>query len=155
MALSSTTTAVIATFADRRWADRFVEELRRAGFRSEEIGVLTPGQERPEDHVEEGAAAGAVAGGAVGAFAGAVATGLIPGVGPVIAAGLLAGTLGGAAAGVAAGGTVGALIGMGIPEAEARRYEGEFQAGRTLVVVQAPGRNAEALTILRRCESAT
>jgi hypothetical protein len=94
-------------------------------------------------------------GGALGAFAGAVATGLIPGIGPVVGAGLLAGVLGGAAAGATAGGLVGALVGLGIPEREARQYEKAFLAGRTLVVVQAVGRGAEALAILNRCNSST
>jgi hypothetical protein len=70
----------------------------------------------------------------------------------VIAAGLLAGVLGGAAAGAAAGGIVGALVGLGIPEDEAHRYQEEFLQGRTLVVVQAVARGAEAIGILRRCE---
>lgn len=143
-------TAVIATFTDRHEADRFVDELRQAGFRDDEIGVISPEANSTESRVEEGAAVGAVAGTTVGAVAGALATGLIPGVGPVIASGLLAGVLGGAAAGAAAGGLLGALIGVGIPESEARRYEEEFLAGRTLVVVQAIGRGAEALAILHR-----
>jgi hypothetical protein len=146
-------TAVIATFTDRRQAERFVEALRQAGFREDEIGVLSPGEAGADSKLEEGAAVGAVAGGTLGAFAGAVATGLIPGIGPVIAAGLLAGMLGGAAAGAAAGGVLGALIGLGVPETEARRYEEEFLAGRTLVVVQAIGRGPEALSILRRCDA--
>ena len=143
-------TAVIATFTDRHEADRFVEELRHVGFRDDEIGVISPEEIGTDSKVEEGAAVGAVAGSTVGAVAGALATGLIPGVGPVIATGLVAGVLGGAAAGAAAGGVLGALIGLGIPETEARRYEEEFLAGRTLVVVQAIGRGAEALGILHR-----
>jgi hypothetical protein len=145
------TTAVIATFTDRHEADCFVRQLQEAGFRDDEIGVISPGQAESESMVEEGVAVGAVAGGTVGALAGALATGLIPGVGPVIATGLLAGVLGGAAAGAAAGGVLGALVGLGIPETEARRYEQAFLAGRTLVVVQALGRGGEALAILRRC----
>jgi hypothetical protein len=148
------TTAVIATFADRRRADRFVEQLRQAGFRDDEIGVTAPAGYAADTKAEEGAVAGAVTGGTLGALAGAVATGLIPGIGRVVVAGLLAGVLGGATAGAAAGGLLGALVGLGIPEAEARRYEQEFLAGRTLVVVQAVGRGAEALAILRRCEPA-
>jgi Heat induced stress protein YflT len=152
MAVSTQTTALIATFADRRRAERFVEELRREGFQNDEIGMVSPGPEPQESHVGEDAAAGALTGGVLGAFAGALATGLIPGVGPVIAAGLLAGVLGGGAAGAATGGVLGALIGLGVPEEEARRHEQAFQAGRTLVVVQSRTRNAEALAILRRLE---
>lgn len=152
MAVSTQTTALIATFADRLRADRFVQELHRAGFQNDEIGVISPGPENHEHPVEEGAAAGAITGGVLGAFAGAIATGLIPGVGPVIAAGILVGVLGGGAAGAATGGILGALISLGIPEEEARRHEEAFQAGRTLVVVQSQARNGEALAILRRME---
>jgi hypothetical protein len=62
--------------------------------------------------------------------------------------------LGGAAAGATAGGVLGALLGLGIPEEQARQYEQEFLAGRTVVVVQAAGRAAEALAILRRRQDA-
>jgi len=153
MATSLETTAVIATFQDRDLADCYVHELKKAGFKDDEIGVISPHQDDTETLAEEGAAAGAVTGGVVGAVAGAVVTGLIPGIGPVIAAGLLTGVLGGAAAGAAAGGLVGALIGLGIPEEEARRYEQEFLAGRTLVVVQAIGRGGEAMGLLNRCRT--
>jgi hypothetical protein len=150
MAVNEQTTALIATFSDRHQAELYVDALRRAGFKDEEIGVLTPHTE--ETHVEESAVAGAITGGIIGAAAGVVATGLIPGIGPVLATGLLAGILGGAAAGATAGGVLGALISLGIPESDARRYEEEFLAGRTLVAVQAVGRGGEALAILRRCD---
>ena len=152
MAVRDQISAVIATFKDRNTARCYVAELKRAGFRDDEIGVLSPGGADSPDVTEEGAAAGALTGGALGALAGAVATGLIPGVGPVLSAGLLAGVLGGAAAGAATGGIFGALISQGVPEEEARRYEQEFLRGRTLVVVQACERGGEALDILRRCD---
>lgn len=140
--------ALIATFWERRLADRFVDELKRAGFKDDEIGLLAPHETSAP--VEEGAVAGAITGSAIGALAGAAATGFIPGIGPVVAAGLLTGVFGGAAAGAAAGGLVGALLGLGVPEEEARKYEEEFLAGRTLVVVQALGRGGEAMAILKR-----
>lgn len=153
MTVSQQLSAVIATFADSRDADRYVRALREAGFKDDEIGVMRP---HAADHpVEDDAVAGAVAGSMAGAVAGAVATGLIPGIGPVIATGLLAGLLGGAAVGATAGGVLGALAGMGVPEDRAAEYEREFLAGRTLVVVQAIARGGEALTILRHCEPFT
>ena len=155
MALTDQETALIGVFPDSQEATRYVEELRRAGFRNEDVGVVTPnagGSTSGETYAEEGAAAGAVTGGTLGTLAGlAVATGLLPPIGPVFAAGLLAGILASTATGAAAGGLIGALIGMGIPEEEARRYEGELKAGRTLVVVQEKLRLPEALAILRRC----
>lgn len=142
-------TALIATFVERRNAERFVDELKRARFKDDEIGMVAPHDQEIEP-AEEGALAGAITGGALGAAAGAVATGLIPGVGPIVAVGILAGMLGGAAAGAGTGSLVGALIGLGVPEDEAHKYEQEFLAGRTLVVVQALGRGGDALAILNR-----
>ena len=89
--------AVIATFANRRHAEHFVDELKRAGFQTKEIEVHSP-QGRGED-IEEDAVAGAITGGMVRAAAGAVATGSIPGVGPLVAGGLVAGVLGGTGSG--------------------------------------------------------
>jgi uncharacterized membrane protein len=43
--------------------------------------------------------------------------------------------LAGAAGGAAAGGLTGALIGMGIPEYEAKRYEGKVKDGNILLSV--------------------
>jgi len=150
------TTALIGVFGDRKEAERFVEELKRAGFRDDQIGVATRHEETPAiEKAEEGAAAGAVAGGSLGVLAGiAVAVGLIPGIGPVLAGGLLAGLLASAATGAAAGGVLGALLGLGIPEEEARQYEEHLRAGRTLVVVEGGPRLPQALTILRRFQHA-
>jgi CBS domain-containing protein len=142
-------TALIATFWDQHDADRFVVELKRAGFKDDEIGIIAP-QKGQADSVEEGAKAGAITGGTLGACAGAIATGLIPGIGPVLAGGLLAGVLGGAAAGATAGSLLGVLLGLGVPEDQARKYEEEFFAGRTPVVVQASGRGTDALAVLNR-----
>lgn len=142
--------ALIATFGDRREAEYYLQELKRAGFKEDEIGILAPHQH--ETVVEDDAVAGAITGGMVGALAGAVATGLIPGIGPVLATGLLTGVIGGAAAGATAGGILGTLVGLGLTEEKAKQYEEEFLAGRTLVAVQAQGRGGEALAIFRRCE---
>jgi hypothetical protein len=146
-------TAVIGIFPDRRQALHFVEELKRDGFTDDQIGVATRGAEPAETQAEGGAITGALAGGTLGGVLGATAAGAIPGFGPVIAAGILASTVGGAAAGATAGGLVGALIGLGIPEDEAHQYDHEFQAGRTLVVVQGEGRLGDAISILRRCQN--
>jgi hypothetical protein len=152
MRIKKELSGVIASFADPRHAAHYVDELKRAGFTEEEIGVLSPHPSHTED-VEEDAVAGAITGGMLGVVAGAVATGLIPGVGPVLVTGLLTGILGGVAAGATAGGVLGALIGLGIPEDKARRHERDVLAGRTLVVVRAEARGGDALAILRRCES--
>jgi uncharacterized membrane protein len=59
----------------------------------------------------------------------------IPGLGVFIAAGPIMAALAGAAGGAAAGGLTGALIGMGIPEYEAKRYEGKVKDGNILLSV--------------------
>jgi len=149
-------TVLIGSFEEGAQARRFVEELKRAGFRDDQIGVAAPHEETKEDEVEEGAVAGMLTGGAWGALLGtALAVGLIPGVGPVMSAGLLVGLFGGAAAGAAAGGLVGALVGLGVSEDEARHYEDHVRTGRTLVIVKGNGRLAEAGGILNRVRGTT
>ncbi len=145
-------TALIGVFDDRREAERFVRELRGAGFSDAEMGVVA---KENHDLAVEGAEAGAITGGVVGALAGlAVAAGLIPGIGPVLVGGFLGSMLASAATGLAAGGLIGALLGLGMSEEEARHYERHVQAGRTLVVVQEDRRLPEAIQILRRCKQA-
>jgi hypothetical protein len=156
--LATTRSTAIGSFESRARAERAVEELLRAGFTWEQVGYLTRNNEgvltdatQAEVRAEGGAAAGAVTGGVLGAVVGGVAALSIPGVGPILAAGLLAGVLGGGAVGAWGGGLIGALVGLALPEEEARYYEEELQAGRTLVVVQAGDRYAEAMDVLSRC----
>jgi hypothetical protein len=152
---------VVGVFANRGWAERAIDELHHHGFTREQIGVVLPGgrvvpantgSEVLEDNAGTAAVAGAAAGGTLGAIAGAVATGLIPGVGPVLAGGLLLGILGGAAAGAALGTFAGPFVALGFTEDEARDYQRQFQAGRSIIVVRAGDRAAEARDILRRFE---
>jgi hypothetical protein len=105
----------------------------------------------PDTREGEGAVTGAVAGGTLGGLVGAaLASVVIPGVGPVIAGGMLVGALAGAVAGVAGGGILGTLVGLNVPEEEARHSERHFHSGRTLVIVRAGDRDAEAAAVLRR-----
>jgi hypothetical protein len=153
MTTTEQATALIGVFQDQHEAQCFIEELRHAGFRTDQIGIAARSAATKGSSVEEGATAGALTGGALGVLAGiAVVVGLIPGIGPVIAGGVLGSILASTATGAAAGGLLGALVGLGIPEEEARHYESELMAGRTLVVVQGTGRLPEALAILRRCK---
>lgn len=156
---NSTATIVVGVFDDRARAQKAVEELRRSGFWEDQVGVLARGNEKSEftnavetgSKWEEGAITGAVTGASVGGlWALGIAAGMLPAVGPVIAGGILASVLASAAGGAAVAGVIGALIGLGIPEDEAQYYEGEFQAGRTLVTVKADGRSDEVRSILRR-----
>jgi hypothetical protein len=152
---------VVGVFESRREAQAAVEELKRAGFRDEQIGVASRDEEHAETQREpgheegsyagEGAVSGAIAGAGVGGlWALGIAAGFLPAIGPIIAGGILASVLASAAAGAAVGGVAGALIGLGIPEDEAEYYETEFKTGRILVTVKADGRTAEATEILRR-----
>ena len=143
---------VVGIFNDRSQAQQAVAELKRLGFRDDQIGVVgrdgvqsgtAGGKETGHSKAGEGAAVGVATGAGVEAPVGGagIAAGMLPAIGPVIAGGLLASVLASAAAGGAAiAGLVGALVGLGIPEEEARHYEGEVKAGRTLVTVKADGR---------------
>jgi hypothetical protein len=153
MTEAESSTVLIGVFPDRAGAEAFVRALHAAGFGEDQVGVATPGEAAPSAVAEEGALAGALTGGTLGALTGAAAVaGLIPVAGPVLAGGMLTALLAGTAVGATAGGLLGALISLGVPAEQARQYERELHAGRTLVVVKAPGRYAEALALLRRCQ---
>jgi uncharacterized protein (TIGR02271 family) len=150
---------VVGVFHDRDEARDAIEALKDAGFAAQDISILSPDKQATADIAEEtgthagsGAATGAVAGGILGGVGGwlvGIGALAIPGVGPFIAAGAFAAALGGAAIGAGVGAIAGALVGMGIPEEEAKYYEGEVKSGRTLVTVRADGRSAEATQLLR------
>ncbi len=152
---------IVGVFDDRLEADRAVDELRRSGFRDEQIGVAMRhdtgavtsdgGAATDESHTGSGAVTGVLTGLGLGALAGlGVLSGMIPVIGPAIAGGTLGIILSNAAVGAGVGGLVGALVGAGIPEDEAHYYQGEFEAGRTIVTVHADGRADEAMAIFRR-----
>jgi uncharacterized protein (TIGR02271 family) len=149
----------VGVFENRADAEKAIEDLHRAGFRDSQIGIVAREKGRvtkktskgEETHAGEGAAAGAVAGAGVGALVGlGIAAGVIPVIGPAIAGGTLAVVLANAAGGAALAGAAGALIGLGIPEDDAKYYERELKAGRTIVTVRATTRLEEAREILRR-----
>jgi uncharacterized protein (TIGR02271 family) len=151
---------LVGVFDDRTRAQQAVNELKRAGFTDEQIGVIARNEsssgtatddDSSETYAEEGAVAGLATGAGIGALWGlGILAGAIPGIGPAIAGGTLGIMLSSAAAGAAAAGVAGALIGLGIPEDEAEHYESEFRAGRTIVTVKGSGRHSEAMGILRR-----
>ncbi len=135
--------AVLGLLATRSQAETVVAELQRRGFSNNDISVLFPDKTGTRDFAHEqhtkapeGALAGAGAGGVIGGTLGLLAgIGLlaIPGVGPFIAAGPIMASLSGIAAGAAVGGIAGGLIGMGIPEVQAKLYEGKIKGGNILV----------------------
>jgi len=152
--------AVVGVFNSRAEADRAVDELLRAGFTRDTIGVVarnsdgkTTTEHKAADgtYAEEGAVTGLVAGaGVAGLVSLGISFGVIPVIGPILAVGPLAAALISAVGGAAAAGIAGGLIGWGIPEHEAGFYEGEVRDGRYLVTVQAAGRHDEAWKILHR-----
>jgi len=138
-------TAVYGIFRNRSQAESAVDRLVENGFRTEDISVLLAENVGTKDFAHEkhtkapegtatGAAAGGVVGGTLGLLAGIGAL-AIPGLGPFIAAGPIMATLAGAGAGGVVGGLVGALVGMGIPEYEAKRYEGRIKEGGILMSI--------------------
>ena len=133
----------IATTHDQ--AERIVDNLKVANFSNNDISALFPDKGSSRDFAHEkgtkapeGAIAGAGTGGVIGGTLGWIA-GIgalaIPGVGPFIAAGPIMAALGGVAIGATVGGIAGGLIGLGVPEFEAKRYEGKIKAGNILLSV--------------------
>jgi hypothetical protein len=155
-------TAVFGIYRDRQQAEQAVDTLRSAGFRNSDVSALLPDNVGTKDFAHEkntkapegattGGASGAVLGGALGWLAGIGAL-AIPGIGPFIAAGPIMGTLAGAGAGGAVGGLIGGLVGMGIPEFEAKRYEGRVREGGILLSVHCDNSDwvSRAKDILKR-----
>jgi len=155
-------TSVFGIYLTYEGAEDGVDALKEAGFRSTDISLLLPENVGNKDlaHVKNtkapegataGAASGAVIGGALGWLAGIGAL-AIPGIGPLIAAGPIVAALAGAAAAGAVGGLTGALIGSGIPEYEAKRYEGRVKNGGILISVHSDNSEwaKQAKEILRR-----
>jgi len=140
-------TAVFGIYPTRAAAEGAVDRMIASGFRAEDISALLEDNLGTKDFahekntkVPEGTATGATAGAAIGGTLGLL-TGIgalaIPGLGPFIAAGPIMATLAGIGSGGVVGGMVGALVGAGIPEYEAKRYEGRIKSGGVLVSIHA------------------
>src|ERR1700757_3228159 len=138
-------TAVFGIYRNRAGVESGVDALKAAEFRNSDISVLFPENTGTKDFAHEketkapegataGAGTGALLGGGLGWLAGIGAL-AIPGLGPFIAAGPIMAALAGAGVGGALGGITGALVGMGIPEYEAKRYEGRVKDGGILLSV--------------------
>jgi hypothetical protein len=137
--------SVFCIATSRAKADQIVEQLKAGDFSNNDISVLFADKNTSRDFAHEkntkapeGAVAGAGTGGVIGGTLGWIA-GIgalaIPGVGPFIAAGPIIAALSGVAIGAAIGGIAGGLIGLGIPEIEAKRYEGKIKKGNILISV--------------------
>jgi len=146
--------SVFCIATSREQADRIADQLKNANFSNSDISALFADKATNRDFAHEkntkapegavtGAGTGGVIGGALGWIAGIGAL-AIPGVGPFIAAGPIIAALSGAAIGATVGGIAGGLIGLGIPELEAKRYEGKIKAGNILISVHTE--NSEEIT---------
>jgi len=146
--------AVGGTYPSRLAVETAIDRFREAGFLSSDVSVLLPENLGPKELTTErsskapegvtaGASSGVLIGGALGWLAGIGALAM-PGAGPFIAAGPLMATLAGLGVGGVVGGITGALIGAGIPEYEAKRYEGRLAKGGILVSVHCD--KSEAVT---------
>lgn len=143
--MSSKNVAVYGIYRTPSTAEAAVDHLLARGFTNNNISVLLPDDastrafaHEKETKAPEGTATGVTTGGVIGGTLGLLA-GIgalaIPGVGPLIAAGPIMGTLAGLGVGGTVGGIVGGLIGLGIPEYEAKRYEGAVKDGGVLLSV--------------------
>ena len=138
-------TSVFGIYTTRESVERAVDTFLKSGFTTSDVSVLLPENlggkplathkdTKAPEGATAGGGAGAVVGGTLGLLAGIGAL-AIPGLGPFIAAGPIMAALAGIGVGGAVGGFAGALIGMGIPEYEAKRYEGRIQKGGILLSV--------------------
>lgn len=154
--------SVLAMVDTKQQAEQAIGQLQGSGFEPGAISVLMPGTMSGREVVleqnskaPEGAAVGVGVGSAVGGTLGVLA-GMgalaIPGVGPLVAAGPILAALSGAATGAAVGSVAGSLVGLGIPEIEAKRYEGKIHGGNILLAVQAskPEHQKTAENVLER-----
>ncbi len=153
------TGAVVGVFPTGAAAQLAVDDLYYARFTEQEVGMVTrDGSVAPagtstttqERSANTGAAAGIAAGGVAGAVAATIAVNVIPGLGQIITGGALAAIAIGALLGAAGGSLVGPFVAMGLTEDEAKEADRHFAAGRSIVVVRAPGREAEAMDIMAR-----
>ena len=138
-------TSVYGIYANQAQLENAIDALRTNNFRHNDISVLLPENDGNKDFgtvknskapegATAGGATGAVLGGSLGWLLGIGAL-AIPGLGPFIAAGPIMAALAGLGAGAALGGITGGLIGMGLPEYEAKRYEGRVKSGGILISV--------------------
>jgi hypothetical protein len=143
--------ATICIVPTRERAEDIVQRLTASMFPPGDISILLPDRQGTRDFAHDvgtkapegavaGVAAGGVAGGTLGLLAG-LGLLVIPGVGPLLAVGPLFAALGGAAVGATGGGIVGSLVGLGVPEVQAKMYEGKINNGN--ILISAHGESSE------------
>ena len=136
---------ITAVFDTRDESEAALRKLEQAGFTKDHVAILVSEETRgsylvtDESHkIKTGAEAGAAIGGLAGALYLGLATAglfLVPGLN-VVVTGAVIGGLVGLGTGAVTGGLIGALVGLGVPENEARLYEGAVRDGATLIAVE-------------------
>lgn len=157
--------AVIGIATTLTQAETIVDRLKLAGFFADQVSILMPdvtattefGHEN-ETKAPEGTAIGATTGFAIGGVLGwlaGIGALALPGLGAFIAAGPIMAALSGAATGTAIGGLVGGLSGLGIPEYEAKLYEGRLKEGHILIAAHTedPEMRRRAEEIMKECKA--
>jgi hypothetical protein len=155
MLLSSATT-VPGIFDNREQAKQAIQALKDAGFTDAQIAVASREWSKKlgdvgveEQHLtERGAVAGALVGGGIGAALGLVGAILVPGAIPIITGSVFLSALGGGLAGAGGGAFAGPFIALGFSEEESQKHAHHVQAGKTVLLVHAPGRQEEARNIM-------
>lgn len=135
--------------------EEVIDRITHFGMSSKQLPPVPTDQTMPAERTQQldsdqaqertSTVTGGVIGGVVGT---AVAALLLPEIGPVVVAGVLATVLSGAALGGMAGDFLGTFATMGVPKKKITYYKQEMKASKTLVIIQTPDRQAEALEIL-------
>ncbi len=155
--------SIVGVFDSSAQAEAALEQLRAEGLGPNEVSIMmrdahseeTVAEQAASSPVAGGAATGAALGGLLGGLAGwmvSIGALAIPGVGLVLGAGVLATMLTGIALGAATGGLIGALLSLGVPEDDARQYEGHLREGRILLTAH-PGREFNVENAIRLMET--
>ena len=150
--------STVGVFTQLREAERSVEDLKRAGFAQDEIGIvgnvspddaalpMAASAQAPEYNVTEGV----LAGGLAGAIVGFVVLLAIPGLGEVSGFGRWFEWVGGLLVGGAVGGFLFAFVGLFLSRRRAYYLRQQLDKGRYIVTVRSPDRKQEAANVLRR-----
>ena len=149
--------SAVGVFEDLEKAERSIDELQRAGFHVEEIGIIgNVGQDETtvptprELHApEENAIGGFLSGNVLGAIVGTLVILVIPGLSQVTGTGPWFEIIGGAALGAIVGGVLIAFSSLVFNRPRTRLYAAELERGRFIVTVRNPARKDEAVRVLR------
>lgn len=147
--------SAVGVYNDLDTAEQKIEQLRRAGFSPEEVGIIghvgldetvpAPLQmHEPEDNAITGLIRGAL----IGAIAGAFVVWVIPGIGEVAGLGRWFDVLGGAILSAVICGVLVAFASFVFMRPRTRLYAAALEHGQFIVTVKNPARKEEAASVL-------